>query len=89
MAGQRQGNLLGGSKGTGGGIAKPSSSQLNLSAHAYHSMNRFLTSFLEHALSDIDYEVNDKSFIETTLDMEFREGGDRAVFYNGRYFPML
>jgi len=56
---------------------------MNLSAHAYHSMNRFLTSFLEHALSDIDYEVNDKSFIESTLDMEFREGGDRAVFYNG------
>lgn len=57
---------------------------LHLSIHAYHSMNRFLTAFLEHALSDLDYDVKDKSFFETTFDMEFGElGSDRAVFYTG------
>lgn len=57
---------------------------LNLSIHAYHSMNRFLTAFLEHALSDLDYDIMNKTFFEGLLDMEFNEvGNDRAVFYTG------
>jgi len=49
-------------------------------------MNKFLTAFLEHALSDIDYDVKNKSFFESTFDMEFSEvGTDRAVFYTGIY----
>lgn len=68
----------------GGTGNKPTANMLNLSIHAYHSMNRFLTAFLEHALSDLDYDVKDKSFFETTFDMEFGElGTDRAVFYTG------
>lgn len=66
------------------GSAKPTANMLNLSIHAYHSMNRFLTAFLEHALSDLDYDVTNKTFFEATFDMEFNEvAGDRAVFYNG------
>ncbi|OXA59378.1 Meckelin [Folsomia candida] len=77
---------LGGSKtatSVGGGVGvKPSSNMLNLSIHAYNSMNRFLTAFLEHALSDLDYDINNKTFFEGLLDMEFNEvGSDRAVFY--------
>ncbi|ODM91756.1 Meckelin, partial [Orchesella cincta] len=71
---------------------KPTANMLNLSIHAYHSMNRFLTAFLEHALSDLDYDVKDKSFFETTFDMEFSEvGSDRAVFYtdNGHSFDSV
>jgi len=64
--------------------SKPSSAQLNSSVQAYHTMNRFLTAFLEHALSDMDYDVTRKSFFESTFDMEFGEvGNDRAVFYTG------
>ncbi len=65
---------------------KPTANMLHLRIHAYHSMNRFLTAFLEHALSDLDYDVRDKSFFETTFDMEFGElGSDRAVFYTGMH----
>lgn len=73
------------SMGAGSG-SKPTANMLHLSIHAYHSMNRFLTAFLEHALSDLDYDVRDKSFFETTFDMEFGElGSDRAVFYTGMH----
>ncbi|CAL8079935.1 unnamed protein product [Orchesella dallaii] len=75
-----------------GSANKPTANMLNLSIHAYHSMNRFLTAFLEHALSDLDYDVKDKSFFETTFDMEFSEvGSDRAVFYtdNGHSFDSV
>ena len=40
--------------------------------HAYTTMNRFLTRFLEHALRDLDYEVRDKMFLESVLDIEFQ-----------------
>ena len=66
--------------------AKPTQTMLNLSVNAYHSMNRFLTAFLEHALSDLDYDVTDKSFFEATFDMEFGDvTQDRAIFYTGKW----
>lgn len=76
----------------GGGGNRPIASVLNLSIQAYHSMNRFLTAFLEHALSDLDYDVKDKSFFETAFDMEFGElNNDRAAFYtdNGHGFDAV
>ena len=61
--------------------------------HAYTTMNRFLTRFLEHALRDLDYEVRDKMFLETVLDIEFQDAvaGDKAVFYtdNGHSFDSV
>jgi meckelin len=81
--GRQQFNTLSASK-SASGLSKPSSAQLSSSVQAYHSMNRFLTAFLEHALSDMDYEVTKKSFFESTFDMEFGEvGNDRAIFYTG------
>ena len=40
--------------------------------------------FLEHALRDLDYEVRDKMFLETVLDVEFQDGlaNEKALFYS-------
>ena len=49
--------------------------------------------FLEHALRDLDYEVRDKMFLETVLDIEFQEGlaAEKALFYadNGHSFDSV
>merc|ERR1712013_301232 len=61
--------------------------------HAYTTMNRFLTRFLEHALRDLDFEVRDKMVLETILDIEFQDmvAGDKAIFYqdNGHSFDAV
>ncbi|XP_019391529.1 PREDICTED: meckelin-like isoform X1 [Crocodylus porosus] len=49
---------------------------------SYYTLNRFLSSFLEHAYRDMDYVVKDKFFLERVLDMEFQELGDMSVLYN-------
>ena len=60
---------------------------------AYSTMNTFLTRFLEHALRDLDYEVRDKMFLESVLDIEFQEGlaMEKAIFYadNGHSFDSV
>ncbi|GAB6027348.1 Meckelin [Chamberlinius hualienensis] len=48
---------------------------------AYQEMNKFLSSFLEHALRDVDYVVKEKTFMETVLDIEFLEPIDKSIFY--------
>lgn len=39
---------------------------------------------MEHALRDLDYEVRDKMFLETVLDVEFQDGlaNEKALFYS-------
>lgn len=58
---------------------------------AYHTMNRFLSAFIEHALRDLDYVVKDKTFVENLLDVEFQEPIDQGIFYqdNGHSFDAL
>ncbi|RWS01333.1 meckelin-like protein [Dinothrombium tinctorium] len=48
----------------------------------YHTINKFLSGFIEHAYKDVDYAVKDKSNIEMILDTEFVEPGDKGIFYN-------
>ena len=49
--------------------------------------------FLEHALRDLDFEVREKMFLETVLDIEFQEGlaAEKAIFYsdNGHSFDSV
>ncbi|XP_046393183.1 meckelin [Ischnura elegans] len=66
----------------GNGIPGPSSGFTDGSSQAYEAMNKFLSAFLEHALKDIDYEVRDKVFIETLLDIEMNEPLEHGIFYN-------
>lgn len=49
---------------------------------AYFTMNKFLSSFLEHAYKDMDYVVREKLFLERILDFEFQRSDDRSFFYN-------
>ncbi|KAG9478738.1 hypothetical protein GDO78_012415 [Eleutherodactylus coqui] len=52
------------------------------STKAYHTMNKFLSSFIDHAFKDMDYFVKDKLLLERILSMEFMEPMDRSIFYN-------
>ncbi|CAM5151371.1 unnamed protein product [Eretmochelys imbricata] len=48
---------------------------------SYYALNRFLSSFLEHAYRDMDYIVKDKFFLERIMDMEFQEAVDMSILY--------
>ncbi|MEE6500410.1 hypothetical protein FKM82_003772 [Ascaphus truei] len=48
----------------------------------YYTINRFLSSFLEHVYKDMDYVVKDKLFLEHILDMEFQQPIEKSVLYN-------
>ncbi|XP_023349212.1 meckelin [Eurytemora carolleeae] len=61
------------------------STTLQNSVQAYTTMNRFLTRFLQHALKDLDFEVRERNFIESTLDIEFTNTvTEKAVFYTDK-----
>ncbi|XP_039264692.2 meckelin-like [Styela clava] len=50
------------------------------SMKAYSTMRTFLTSFINHSLRDLDYNVRDKLFLEKLLNIEFQEPIDKAFF---------
>ncbi|XP_040290242.1 meckelin [Bufo bufo] len=52
------------------------------STKAYYTMNKFLSSFIDHAFKEMDYFVKDKLLLERILSMEFMEPMDRSIFYN-------
>ncbi|KAM6968400.1 meckelin [Aplochiton taeniatus] len=52
------------------------------STRAYHTMNRFLGSVIDHAHRDMDYIVRDKLLFERIIGMEFLEPTDKSIFYN-------
>lgn len=52
------------------------------STKAYHTMNKFLSSFIDHAFKEMDYFVKDKLLLERIFSMEFMEPMDRSIFYN-------
>jgi len=61
-----------------------SSASLTARLTSYGCLTRFLCAFLDHALSDLDYEVVNKSLLEQTLRIELTDlPPDRAFFYNG------
>ncbi|PSN51036.1 hypothetical protein C0J52_15421 [Blattella germanica] len=67
--------------GAGGLRTKVLSGNMDRSIYAYHNMNKFLAAFLEHALKDLDYDVREKTFVESLLDIEFTEIFDKGVLY--------
>uniref|UniRef100_A0A672SIY4 Transmembrane protein 67 n=1 Tax=Sinocyclocheilus grahami TaxID=75366 RepID=A0A672SIY4_SINGR len=52
------------------------------STKAYHTMNRFLGSVIDHAHREMDYIVKDKLLFERIIGMEFIEPLDKSIFYN-------
>ncbi|XP_051577601.1 meckelin isoform X2 [Myxocyprinus asiaticus] len=52
------------------------------STKAYHTMNRFLGSVIDHAHREMDYIVKDKLLFERLIGMEFLEPLDKSIFYN-------
>ncbi|XP_060717623.1 meckelin isoform X1 [Tachysurus vachellii] len=52
------------------------------STKAYHTMNRFLASVIDHAHREMDYIVKDKLLFERVIGMEFIEPLDKSIFYN-------
>uniref|UniRef100_A0A674IVK4 Transmembrane protein 67 n=1 Tax=Terrapene triunguis TaxID=2587831 RepID=A0A674IVK4_9SAUR len=53
------------------------------STKAYHTMNKFLGSFIDHVHKDMDYIVKDKLLLERIIGMEFMEPMEKSIFYNG------
>uniref|UniRef100_A0A3B5BP19 Transmembrane protein 67 n=1 Tax=Stegastes partitus TaxID=144197 RepID=A0A3B5BP19_9TELE len=49
---------------------------------AYHTMNHFLASVIDHAFPDKDYIVKDKLMFERVVGMEFLEPSEKSIFYN-------
>ncbi|XP_028326363.1 meckelin isoform X2 [Gouania willdenowi] len=49
---------------------------------AYHTMNNFLGSVIDHAYPDMDYIVKDKLMFERVMGMEFLEPSEKSIFYN-------
>uniref|UniRef100_A0A8C3KAG4 Transmembrane protein 67 n=1 Tax=Calidris pygmaea TaxID=425635 RepID=A0A8C3KAG4_9CHAR len=52
------------------------------STRAYNTMNKFLSSFIDHVHKEMDYIVKDKLLLERILGMEFMEPIDKSIFYN-------
>ncbi|KAM4722988.1 meckelin-like [Rhinophrynus dorsalis] len=48
----------------------------------YYTINRFLSSFLDHVYKDMSYVVKDKLFLEHVLDIEFQQPIEKSVFFN-------
>ncbi|KFP15504.1 Meckelin, partial [Egretta garzetta] len=51
------------------------------STRAYNTMNKFLSSFIDHVHKEMDYIVKDKLLLERILGMEFMEPIEKSVFY--------
>ncbi|NXG61020.1 MKS3 protein, partial [Hemiprocne comata] len=52
------------------------------STRAYNTMNKFLSSFIDHVHKEMDYIVKDKLLLEWMLGMEFMEPLEKSIFYN-------
>lgn len=52
------------------------------SIKAYHMMNKFLGSFIDHIHKEMDYFIKDKLLLERILGMEFMEPMEKSIFYN-------
>lgn len=63
------------------GRSKSISDEMEQSFKAHETMKRFFGMFLQHALRDLDYIVKEKLFLESVLDLEFQEAGDRCLFF--------
>jgi len=56
---------------------------INKQMVAYNNLNKFLGSFIEHSLDNVDYSVKDKLFLESFFDTEFYDNdGGKGTLYN-------
>ncbi len=39
--------------------------------HAYEEMNQFLSTFIDHGFTNINYTIRDRNMLESILDLEF------------------
>ncbi|XP_064409881.1 meckelin [Latimeria chalumnae] len=70
-------------RGTGPARLLPSSGNgFDQIIKVYHTMNKFLSSFIDHGHREMDYYVKDKLLFERIFDMEFMEPMDKSIFYN-------
>uniref|UniRef100_A0A8I3WSJ1 Transmembrane protein 67 n=1 Tax=Callithrix jacchus TaxID=9483 RepID=A0A8I3WSJ1_CALJA len=63
-------------------LLSSSASTLEQSIKAYHMMNKFLGSFIDHVHKEMDYSIKDKLLLERILGMEFMEPVEKSIFYN-------
>ncbi|XP_004370883.1 meckelin [Trichechus manatus latirostris] len=63
-------------------LLNSSASTFEQSIKAYHTMNKFLGSFIDHVHKEMDYFIKDKLLLERILGMEFMEPMDKSIFYN-------
>lgn len=63
-------------------LLSSSGSTLEQSIKAYHAMNKFLGSFIDHVHKEMDYFIKDKLLLERILGMEFMEPMEKSIFYN-------
>ncbi|KAG8133783.1 hypothetical protein E2320_011559 [Naja naja] len=63
-------------------LLNSSATTFEQSTKAYHTMNKFLSSFIDHVHKEIDYIIKDKLLLERILGMEFMEPIEKSIFYN-------
>ncbi|KAM6171620.1 meckelin isoform 1-T1 [Erethizon dorsatum] len=63
-------------------LLSSSASTFEQSIKAYHAMNKFLGSFIDHVHKEMDYFIKDKLLLERILGMEFMEPMEKSIFYN-------
>ncbi|XP_053251610.1 meckelin isoform X2 [Podarcis raffonei] len=63
-------------------LLNSSATTFEQSTKAYHTMNKFLGSFIDHVHKEMDYIVKDKLLLEKILGMEFMEPMEKSIFYN-------
>ncbi|XP_023557118.1 meckelin isoform X2 [Octodon degus] len=63
-------------------LLSSSASTLEQSIKAYHAMNKFLGSFIDHVHKEMDYFIKDKLLLERILGIEFMEPMEKSIFYN-------
>nr|XP_019574378.1 PREDICTED: meckelin isoform X6 [Rhinolophus sinicus] len=63
-------------------LLSSSASTFEQSIKAYHTMNKFLGSFIDHVHKEMDYFIKDKLLLERILGVEFMEPMEKSIFYN-------
>ncbi|XP_051054068.1 meckelin isoform X2 [Phodopus roborovskii] len=63
-------------------LLSSSASTFEQSIKAYHAMNKFLGSFIDHVHKEMDYFIKDKLLLERVLGIEFMEPMEKSIFYN-------
>ncbi|XP_055968653.1 meckelin [Sorex fumeus] len=63
-------------------LLSSSTNTFEQSIKAYHTMNKFLGSFIDHVHKEMDYFIKDKLLLERILGIEFMEPMEKSIFYN-------